>query len=169
MRIRPRFEYPVPLDPETAYERMRARIRASRAPWNVQLLNDQIEVSPHQRDLHFWSPYLKVQLREDSPGTTTLQGVFGPNVNLWTLLVAIYAVCFLVGATGILLAYSQWQLGQSMTGFAMAAVCAVIAALVWVAAQIGQRFAQEQMQGIYAYLIETYEVEFRDPPDSSEP
>ena len=157
VRMRPRFELGVSLNRDAAYERIKQRLDEEVVPWHVALLNEQIEISPHNRDLHFWSPYLKVRLEEDEAGHTTLRGVFGPNINLWTFLLAIYAVCGLLGVTGLLVAYSQWFLDQTMTGLALTAVCALISALVWGASQLGQRFAQEQMQGIHDFIVNTYD------------
>ena len=156
LRMRPRFEMTVAQPRDEAFDRMKARLEAGPAPYHVALLNGQIEVSPRQDKLHFWSPYLKVRLQEEGQ-ETTLRGRFGPNVNLWTLLVAIYSICGLVGGTGLLVALSQWQLGQSLSGLILAAICAAIAAAVWVAAQIGQRFAQDQMRGIHGFLAEVYQ------------
>ena len=156
LRMRPRFEYAILLSKEDVFERMERRIQEESVPWHVQLLNGQVEISPRNRDLHFWSPYLKVRLVEEPPGTTTMRGIFGPNINLWTFLLAIYAVCGLLGATGLLVALSQWQLDQNMTGLFLSAFCALVASLVWGAAQLGKRFAQEQMEGIYAFIVETY-------------
>lgn len=156
LRLRPRFEIEVALGRDEAYQRMRRRLEEGSPPWHVALLNDQIEVSPRQRNLHFWSPYLKVALHEEGENRTKLRGRFGPNVNLWTLLVAIYAICGLVGTTGLLIAFSQWQLGLEMSGWLLTLGCTVVAFLVWGGAQLGQRFAQQQMEGIYAFLQETY-------------
>ena len=157
VRMRPRFEIEVALEREAVLGRMRARLDQELVRWHVALLNDQIEVSPHNQDLHFWSPYLKVRLEDNQHGNITLRGVFGPNINLWTFLLAIYAVCGLLGATGLLVAFSQWQLDVATSGLLLTSGCSLIASMVWIAAQIGQRFAQEQMQGIHAFIVETYE------------
>lgn len=156
IRMRPRFEMRVDQARDEAYDRMRERLERESAPYHVALLNGQIEVSPRREALHFWSPYLKVRLEEEED-TTTLRGRFGPNVNLWTLLVALYTICGLLGGTGLLVAFSQIQLGQELSGLWLTAGCALVAFAVWLAAQIGQRFAQEQMRGIHRFLMEVYE------------
>lgn len=160
--MRPRFEIGVALDREDVLARMEQRLAGPDRPWEVALLNEQIEVSPTADELHFWSPYLKVRLVTAESGSaegrkTVMQGRFGPNINLWTFLLAIYAICALMGATGLLVAFSQWQLDQSMIGLWITGACAVIAALVWTAAQLGQRWAQEQMRGIHDFIVATYD------------
>ena len=157
VRMRPRFEIGVALEREAAYERMKKRLEEEVVHWHVALLNGQIEVSPHNQDLHFWSPYLRIRLEEDDDGRTTLRGAFGPNINLWTFLLAIYVICGLLGGTGLLVAFSQWQLEQAMSGLLLTVGCGVVSFMVWIAAQFGQGFAQEQMQGIHAFIVDAYD------------
>lgn len=149
IRMRPRFTLSVSLSKEEVMERFRDQRQAGNICCQVQLLDVQVEFAPFQKDQHIWSPYLKLLVDQEPDGSSTLRGSFGPNANLWTLFMGAYAVCFVTGSMALLGAFSQWQLGQSLSALFVVALCLIGAVLVWLAGQLGQRLAQDQMVAIH--------------------
>lgn len=154
-RMRPKFGLSVSLTPEQVMERFRDGKEAGALPYEVNLLQYQVEISPEVAQRHFWSPYLKVLIEADED-RAVLDGRFGPNINVWTMFVAAYTVLFLTGTMGLIIATSQLQIGQPPAGFWISAICSLLAGLVWIAGQVGQRWAHEQMVAIHVMMLELF-------------
>jgi hypothetical protein len=137
-------------------DRFRAHRDAGSLPCEIALLDRQIEISVPPAQRHFWSPFLNMLL-ETTGDHTTLQGKFGPNVNVWTMFLAAYVLLLLVGSTGLLIASSQFQLDQSPTGLYLSAACLAASALVWLAAQLGKRWAYDQMVHIHEVVHQLFD------------
>ncbi len=148
VRLRPRFGLRVRLSEQEVMDRFRDCIEADNLPCQVSLLDRQIEISVQPEERHFWSPFLNMLLETDE-SHTLLQGKFGPNVNVWTMFLAAYALLLLTGTLGVLIATSQFQLGQTLTGLYLSAAALLVAAAVWGAGQLGKRWAYDQMVVIH--------------------
>ncbi len=156
VRLRPRFGLRVKLAPDDVMERFE-QLRTDRShPCEIYLLDRQVEMTVDREQRHVWSPYLKMLLEEEGPHTI-LRGKFGPNINVWSLFLAAYAVLAITGSGGIILATSQLQIGQTPSGFLLSSVCLVLAVLVWVAGKIGQRWAYDQMVLIHRIVHDAFE------------
>lgn len=153
LRLRPRFELRVRLSPSQAQQRFDRR--GNTVPFDIYLDDGQVEMTVPRRQRHFWSPYLKLRIRRDGEATA-LRGKFGPNINVWSMFLAAYAVLFLTGTAGLLTAVSQWIIDQPPTGLLLTAGCVVLSLLVWVAGQIGRRWAYAQMVAIHRFVHETF-------------
>jgi hypothetical protein len=137
-------------------DRFQQRVASETAPCEVHLLDRQVEMTALARDRHFWSPYLNVLLEEQN-GYTTLRGRFGPNINVWTMFLAAYAVLFILGGVGLVIGTSQLQIDQPPTGLWLSAGCICLAALTWVAGKVGQRWAYDQMVLIHLFVHELFD------------
>lgn len=100
---------------------------------------------------------LQAPLRAPQPqqAAARLDGRFGPNANLWTFFVALYAIAGILGGIALLWAYSQTLLGNAPTALWGTLAAAIMALLVWIAAQVGQHCAEGQMQMLYDAVHDT--------------
>ncbi|MFP4600593.1 MAG: hypothetical protein ACLFVJ_20225 [Persicimonas sp.] len=155
LRLRPRFGLRVSLSPDQVLERFRHSAESTAHPCDVSVLDRQVEMTVRTAEQHFWSPYLNVLLETDR-GHTVLRGKFGPNINVWTMFVAAYAVLGLVGLVGLIAATSQLQIDQPPSGLVLSAGCLFLSALVWVAGKLGQRWAYDQMVVIHLFVHELF-------------
>jgi hypothetical protein len=155
LRLRPRFGLSVDLSPEQVMERFERAASAEASPCVVYVLDEQVEMTVRADRRHFWSPYLKV-LVDPRERHSALRGKFGPNINVWTMFVAAYAVLFVVGSVGLFIATSQLQLGQPPSGLWLTGACLFVATLVWMAGKLGQRWAYDQMVLIHQFVHELF-------------
>lgn len=156
LRMRPRFTATVVLPPGEVLDRFRAAASTGRLPCRVDVMEGLAELSPRRRDQHVWSPYLKLVV-DPVPGDDTvahLDGRYGPNASLWTFFVALYAVAFICGGVALLWAYSQHILDRPPVALWGTGAAVAMAGAVWTAGQVGQRFAQEQMDLIHRTVHE---------------
>lgn len=103
---------------------------------------------------HFWSPWLNLEFREEGD-ECEVHGRFSPHPSIWTAFafsyIAIGVLIFFTTIAGM----AQQLAGQSPIAYYSLPVWVAIAFGLWVASQIGQRLAQEQMVLLKQVVVES--------------
>ena len=144
IRLRPRFEVNVSVDPDRALERFRDVLRDPAVRCVGDVHSDHVDLGIPSDRQHFWSPFLKIVVRQEEDGAR-LEGHFGPNSNVWTMFLGIYAFFGFSGLAAVVVGFSQWTLGQTPTGFWAGGACAVLYGVAYGVALFGQYLASDQM------------------------
>jgi hypothetical protein len=155
-RMRPRFATQLPHAPQRAYELLAQRLEQPHCPFHGNLLPQQIELKVPAPQHHFWSPQLVLVFRDAPDGAhALLEGRFGPGPEVWTLFMASYAALTFSGAAMLILASSQWTVGQSPWGAWVALACALGLAITYAVALIGRTLGTPQMRELRAFVDQT--------------
>lgn len=100
---------------------------------------------------HLWSPWLNVEVSPRGDGSH-LFARFSPHPSVWTG----YAFAYIGLTTALLLSLCfSWALvvsGSSPWSLGISALAAFIMVALWVAAQVGQRLAHDQMDALRGEL-----------------
>ncbi len=97
-----------------------------------------------ESERHYWSPRLNLSLDSDGEGRTRVEGIYGPNANMWSSFLYGY---LLVGTGGLfsgILGYCQWTLGMQPWGLWVLVILGAIALGLYLLAQLGQKLAAQQ-------------------------
>lgn len=158
LRLRPRFEIQLEASTDEVMDRLGAALAADGASVLGHRYVHQYELYVPEPDRHFWSPFLNLLFYEDG-GSTRIEGRFGPNVNVWTLFLALYAVLGLSGCVGLVIAWSQYTIGQSSSGFVLVGACMILSLVVWIAGKVGESLAGPQIEHIKEFVEGSLDVE----------
>jgi hypothetical protein len=142
-RVRPKIELVVELPPSEVLARFKACMAEHDRECKGSILGSCVEVTVIAGKQHFWSPQLSLQLDEHEQGTL-IYGRVGPQPQVWTLLVALYAIVGISSGFAMFFAFSQWLLGQPLSALWALPLGIALAALVYGSAWIGQRLGAEQ-------------------------
>ncbi len=145
LRLRPRFSIRVDATPDAIMQRLTTALQEDGTMIRGEPLSHQYELFMRAEHRHFWSPFLNILLFEEGD-ETLITGQFGPNVNVWTLFLAGYAVLGLTGSVGLVVGWSQYTIGQEATGLALTVACLGLSFVLYVAGKIGERLAGPQIE-----------------------
>jgi hypothetical protein len=138
-RVRPRFRVCVPLNVESA----RARLMESLAdlPDGLVVRNFPGLVGLHIADerRHYWSPRLLLNFDPQPDGTTCIEGVYGPEVEIWSLFLYGYIFSGMIGVLSGILGGAQLFIHAYPWAFWVTGTMAALAAGLYIAAQFGQK------------------------------
>lgn len=138
-RVRPRFRVNTPLN----VEETRARIMESLTdlPEGLVVRNFPGLVGLHIADArrHYWSPRLLLNLDPQPDGTTCIEGVYGPEVEIWSLFLYGYIFSGMIGILSGILGGAQFFIHAYPWAFWITGTMALTAACLYVAAQFGQK------------------------------
>lgn len=97
-----------------------------------------------ESDRHFWSPRLNLSLEEEEDGTTRIEGIYGPNANVWGLLLYGYLIIGSAGLFSGILGYAQWFIGSRPWGLWICGAMLAAAIALYVAARMGRKIGAPQ-------------------------
>lgn len=145
LRLRPRFEFVVAIEPNDALRRLDTILKdpSSRVSGTVFTSSAVLKVPPDE--VHFWSPQLQVSIDPHLPSGAVIRGLFGPQPTIWSLFVALYVAIGFLGSMGVVYGYADWTLGGSGMALWCGPIAAVAALMVYISARTGRRLGVPQM------------------------
>ncbi len=152
MRARPRIAYAVPFSTEEVFERFRRALEDENCPCTGSVGRQEVTLHLEQGSRKIWSPYLQLAVVEED-GQTVVRGVMGPQPNLWTAFVFVYAVHLVAFTAGTMYGFVQYTLGEAPTGLAVAGLALVGLALSCGADLTGRKLGQGQMGIIRGMVV----------------
>ena len=152
-RMRPRFELRVPFSASEAIERLDAQLKKSVCPCTGELAGNHLHLNICRQEQRIWSPHLNLEI-VDNEGGATIHGHFGPRPDIWTLAMALYAICGFLALMGLMFAFSQWSLGMATWSLWVVGGSVSLGLLVYGLALVGQVLSQDQMDTLLHYVEE---------------
>jgi hypothetical protein len=143
-RIRPRFTQTVDLDLEQTRARIVDGLTAHDKRFEVKCFPGYITLRIPEQDRHFWTPRLTLSLYEAAEGGTRIEGIYGPNANVWSIF--LYGYLF-IGSAGLfagIFGFCQWMIGIQVWGLWLLALLISLAATLYFIAQLGQKLGAWQ-------------------------
>ncbi len=143
-RVRPLFEHTVelPLD-QTRAQLLRA-FAAHAARFEVRDFPGFIGLHIGEKERRYWSPRLFLVLDPTETGTTRIHGTYGPEIEVWSVFLYGYLISGLLGMFSGILGGAQLAIGAEPWGFWVTGGAAVVAVVLYAAAQLGQKFGAWQ-------------------------
>jgi hypothetical protein len=151
--MRPRFEIPLRAPRALVLAAVRRELAARDGPLvEGAVLARGAELTTHRSRVHFWSPHLSIELRDDEAGGATLHGRFGPHEGVWTLFVGIYGVLGMAGLGALMYGLSQAMLGQRPWALLGIVGALALAAFTCGAGFIGQGLGAAEMHVLRSFV-----------------
>ncbi len=162
--MRPKFVIHSAMPPQAVLDHMDRFLASRDLPVEGRVLSRHMCMTVPREERHFWSPSLDVDVVAEEGGSL-LRGYFGPQPNVWTMYLAMYAVLILVAGAAVLIAISQWILGMAPSVLLALPLCLVLAAILYLASLSGQRISASQIEQIRSVLdAELHKLEKSAPP-----
>lgn len=149
--MRPRFVLECRESAPEVMARIDAALGTPGCPLQGRMLSRHICLTLPAEERRFWSPTLDIDLEPLEDGCR-LRGYFGPHPNTWSMYLAGFAFLILVSAAALIIASSQWILGQPATALLALPVCLILLIGLYLAALGGQTLCAGQIERIRGFL-----------------
>lgn len=145
-RVRPRFTQIVDLDIATVQEKIVNHITQSQSQGRCEVKNfaGYISLRIPEKDQHFWSPQLTLSLYPAEKDKTRIQGIYGPNTNVWSLFLYGYLLAGSLGTFAGIFGFCQWMIGTKPWGLWILGGMIAVAVALYLTAQLGQKLGAWQ-------------------------
>jgi hypothetical protein len=154
VRIRPRFKAKYRMKPEEVGELVRKHMAELDCGCSAKVLPGFIVLNVRKQEEHFWSPQLSLsfEVDEENEEFTIIRGLYGPNPTVWALFTYGYAALGILATFLGMYGFSQYTLGQNAAILWSLPVFAVLALVLYLVAQFGQKLGAEQMFTLHHFF-----------------
>lgn len=143
-RVRPRFEHTVELSREATREKILAALAAHSPALEVKSFPEFIGLHIPAAERRHWSPRLFLSLEATPEGTTRIEGIYGPEIEVWSVFLYGYLITGLLGIFSGIYGGAQLVIDDEPWAFYVTGSMAIIAGLLYLAAQLGQKLGAWQ-------------------------
>jgi len=143
-RVRPRFEDSLALSPDASRQFLLEAFARQNPSFEVKAFPGYICLRIPPAERNFWSPRLTLSLDAAPDHTTRIEGLYGPNANLWSLFLFGYLIIGVFGMFSGILGWAQHVIGSPPWGLWVCGVMAFLALVMYLVAQLGQKFGAVQ-------------------------
>ena len=143
-RIRPRFVHRVAESPSIVRRQLIEALAAHAATLELRPFHDFIGLHIGERERRHWSPRLFLHLQPAPEGGTLIEGVYGPEVEVWGVFVYGYLITGLLSVFATIFGSAQLFVGHWPWGFWVVGGMAAVAGGLYLAAQMGQKLGAWQ-------------------------
>ncbi len=156
--LKPRFKIEIDEDKELIIGKFKNKFAQGGSQFSGKIVDHHVIIDVNQKEQHFWSPQLHVEIEENEENTTLVKGLFGPKPTVWSLFMFIHfgvAVAFIVF---LVIAYTHWSLEQDyLTAAIVCLSMPVLWLLLYFLGRIGRKKGSEQMHGLRDYFFKILE------------
>ncbi len=156
-RLRPTFEIVLGDARSEVIEKLAAECKRSRRAEAFVMFGEYGELHLPKTEHRLWSPHLSFYVVADDEASF-IRGRFAPRLEVWTLLWIVYLLMAFSAFFGLVLAYSQWTLGQSFWGLGIPILGIVVIVAIYMVAHVGQQWSSDQMMTLKTQLDRTLEL-----------
>jgi len=143
-RIRPRFTQTVEFSLAETRERI-LRSFASHSPaYDIKSFPEFIGVHYGDNERRYWSPRLFLSLKSTMENTTLVEGIYGPECEVWSIFVYGYLLTGMLGIFSGILGFAQRHIDSYPWGLWVCGAMIVLAVLLYLFAQLGQKLGAWQ-------------------------
>ncbi len=163
IRIRPKVRNFSNHSEEVLIDNYRRILSSGNYPFRSKIAGHHISVTFKKEEIHFWTPELNLDivrnyLQDDEYAEqkepTLLRGYISPNPSVWAMFLFTYSIIGLSFLGFMVWGSSQMLLGQESMMYWYALVCVLLAILVFVSTQIGQKIAENQTALLLQFVDE---------------
>ncbi|KAB2813968.1 hypothetical protein [Phaeocystidibacter luteus] len=153
VRVRPRFRHQLAESEETIREKLLIGLE-SKPSIHIVKARQYLIVEYNDDVRHYWSPQLQLSFEENEEGTL-VRGLYGPHPNVWAIFFYGYAAMGVLGMFFLIIGLSQYLVDQRSWAFLAFGGCAIVAVLLYVIAQFGQKVGAEQTFELHHMYVES--------------
>lgn len=148
-RIRPRFKHQIAGEKDALENRICEALKEQKQFSSLQLPG-HIYVKIHPAHQHFWSPQLHLTFDQDNDHVI-IRGLYGPNPSVWAVFFFGYVILGLLACFIAVWGFSVWSLGKEADILWGLPILMLMASILYLASQFGQKMAAQQMYDIHHF------------------
>lgn len=139
-RVRPRFTHIVTASNPVETHAHILRAVQQHDDLEIKIFQGMIGLHIPEAERRYWSPRLFLNFEPTPDGGTRIEGIYGPEIEIWSVFLYGYLLTGLIGTFAAIFGCAQLVVKNYPWGFWIVGTMAVIAALLYFGAQLGQKF-----------------------------
>lgn len=154
--LRPRFSFDLDENADSVIVKMQEFLKTTGKKYKSKIIDHHIFIDIPDKEAHFWSPQLHLEIVEKSEKSATIKGLFGPKPQVWTLFMFLH---FIVGGAFIAFAamlYIKYSLNEPLAfPIVMLIALPIVWVLLYVFGRLGRDTGKKQMKDLHRLLMDS--------------
>lgn len=150
--LRPRFQLELAETKENVLESLK---KSETSPLIVKKIEEHIFIKFNQKENHFWSPQLHLEVEKLDENSCKVFGVFGPNPTLWTLFMFLH---FGVATIFIILGIWTYSIASLDKPYGIQIGLMIVMMVLWINfylfGRLGKQKGKPQMEQLYQFMMD---------------
>lgn len=156
--LRPRFKLEINKNNEDALKTIE-NTKESQKDFVVSRVDNHVFIRIPNKDQHFWSPQLHLEIDEVDSNKSEVRGLFGPKPTVWTMFMFFH---FIVAGLFIIMgvwAYSNWSLKTDyIVQLGIMAALIGVWFFLYFAGRMGKKKGATEMKQLCSFLEKTLDL-----------
>ena len=145
-RLRPKFEQVLDLTESGIQGKISSHFQEELRSFEVKRFPGFICIRIPEEDRHFWSPRLNLHITQpEGQKGSLIEGIYGPNANVWALLLFCYLILIFFALIGGILGLVQQSIGDDPWGFWVCGISSAAVVILYLIARVGRMIGERQV------------------------
>lgn len=152
--LRPRFSLEVNKSLEEIIEILKRELLTSGNKFKSKITDHHIFIDIGDKDNHFWSPQLHIEIIAIDKKSSVVKGLFGPKPSVWTFFMFLHFVLGISFLSFISMLYVNYSLDKSLLlPLLLTIILPILWFLLYFIGRLGRDFGRKQMKELHDFLL----------------
>ncbi len=157
--LRPRFSIDIQKSKAEIVKLFEKQKVSSPKKFIIKIVDEHIFLDILNKDNHFWSPHLHLELEEATEKITKVKGLFGPKPQVWTFFMFLhFVVATLFIGCGIWTYVGSTLEETPILPIILLIILPMVWILLYLFGRLGRDFGKGQIKQMQIFLIELLEI-----------
>lgn len=156
LHLRPRFKLHFDESQEKLITKFQNNVNNANCNYCVKVTDLHIVIDIPEKENHFWSPQLNIEIEKVEENKSLVKGLFGPKPQVWTFFMFIHFAMAIAFIGFSIMAYVKWTLKSD---YKMALIITFILPILWILmyflGSLGKKRGHKQMDELHGFMMET--------------
>jgi len=152
--LKPRFKVSVKMPQKAVLKDFEASLNSGDCPYCSKIIGHHIVLDVPEKQSHFWSPQLHLEVEKITDKTALIKALLGPKPQIWTFFMFLHFVVAIAFLVFLVIAYSNYTLDKDYSfALTMDFILPIIWLVFYIGGQLGKKKGYKQMQELHDYLM----------------
>lgn len=157
--LRPRFSIDLEKSKEEVLALFQKEKKEEKKRFIIRIVDEHIFLDILNKDNHFWSPHLHLEIVTEEDKKTKVKGLFGPKPGVWTFFMFLHFVVATAFIGFAIWAYVGSKMEETnVFPIVMMVVLPIVWILLYLFGRLGKDFGRSQIVKMQVFLIELLEI-----------
>lgn len=156
--LRPRFTIETDKSEESVLNSLETLLKVNKNQFSCKQRDRHIFIDICEKDSHFWSPQLHIEVLQGQQNGSLVKGLFGPKPQVWTFFMFLHFAVGIAFCVFVTFLYVNHTLDKSvMFPLLMTILLPIIWVFLYFIGRLGRDFGKKQMHKMHDLLLESIE------------
>lgn len=154
--LRPRFKIDFEGTEEQLLSKFKRNLSQNSCEYSSKIVDNHIFIDIPEKESHYWSPHLHLEIIGESEKQTWIKGLFTPKPQVWTLFIFLHLIIGVLFFVFLVMWYVRWSLhAETLIPIIMIAILPLVWIGLYFFGRWGRKQGKIQIEELHQFLLNT--------------